>query len=193
MNEAVRGFKFLNKEIKDDLNIEIKYKNELIEINSINKSLIEEIKKFLIEINSINKSLIEEIKKFNDSININKDEIISLDKDNTIEQFYKDIDELKNKLSLYPFKPSKEEKLMSVIFSSLDENILYSIICKNTEQFSKLEEKLYNDYPEYSKFDNYFMIKGNRVDKMKTLEENEIKNGDVIIIKKNKLKLNYFK
>ena len=170
LNEAIRRYKILNKEInnsEDDLNIEIENKNELIDINEL---------------------LIKEIKKFNDSININEDKNISnLDKDITIKKLYKDIDELKNKLSLYPIELSKGEKLISVIFSSQNENMIYSIICKNTEKFSKLEEKLYKDYPEYSKFDNYFKINGNRVDKMKTLDENKIKNNDVIIIIKNKI------
>jgi len=170
LNEAIRRYKILNEEIRnseDELNIDITNKKELIDINKL---------------------IIKEIKNFNDSININEDKTISfLDKDITIKQLYKDIDELRNKLSLYPFELSKGEKLISVIFSSLDENILYPIICKNTEKFSELEEKLYYDYPEYSKFDNYFMINGNRVNKMKTLDENKIKNKDVIIIIKNKI------
>ena len=169
LKEAIRRYMILNKEInnsEDDLNIEIEIKNELIDINEL---------------------LIKEIKKFNDSININENKNISnLDKDITIKKLYKDINELKNKLSLYPFELSKGEKPISVIFSSLDENILYSIICKNTEKFIKLEEKLYKDYPEYSKFDNYFMVNGNRVDKTKTLDENKIRNSDTIIIIKNK-------
>ena len=160
----------LNKEInnsEDDLNIEIEIKNELIDINEL---------------------LIKEIKKFNDSININENKNISnLDKDITIKKLYKDINDLKNKLSLYPFELSKGEKPISVIFSSLDENILYSIICKNTEKFIKLEEKLYKDYPEYSKYDNYFMVNGKKVDKTKTLDENKIRNSDIIIIIKNKI------
>ena len=170
LKEAIGRYKILNKEInnsEDDLNIEIKIKNELIDINEL---------------------LIKEIKKFNDSININENKNISnLDKDITIKKLYKDINDLKNKLSLYPFELSKGEKPISVIFSSLDENILYSIICKNTEKFIKLEEKLYKDYPEYSKFDNYFMVNGNRVDKTKTLDENKIRNSDIIIIIKNKI------
>ena len=170
LREAIRRYMFLNKEInnsEDNLNIEIEIKNELIDINEL---------------------LIKEIKKFNDSININENKNISnLDKDITIKKLYKDINDLKNKLSLYPFELSKGEKPISVIFSSLDENILYSIICKNTEKFIKLEEKLYKDYPEYSKFDNYFMVNGNRVDKTKTLDENKIRNSDIIIIIKNKI------
>ncbi len=42
-------------------------------------------------------------------------------------------------------------------------------------------------YPEYSKFDNYYMINGNRVDKMKTMDENKIKNRYIIIIIKKKI------
>ena len=170
LREAIRRYMFLNKEInnsEDNLNIEIEIKNELIDINEL---------------------LIKEIKKFNDSININENKNISnLDKDITIKKLYKDINDLKTKLSLYPFELSKGEKPISVIFSSLDENILYSIICKNTEKFIKLEEKLYKDYPEYSKFDNYFMVNGNKVDKTKTLDENKIRNSDIIIIIKNKI------
>jgi len=165
LNDTIRRYKILNKEInnsKDKLNIEIKNKNELIDINEL---------------------LIKEIKRFNDPININENKNISnLDKDKTIKELYKDIDELNKKLSLYPFELSKGEKLISLIFSSLDENILCSVICKNTEKFSELEEKLYNDYPEYSNFDNYFLINGNRVNKKKTLDENKIKNGDIIIL-----------
>ena len=168
LNDALKRYKILNKEIinsEDDLNIEIEIKNELIDINEL---------------------LLKEIKKFNETININDDKNISnLDKDITINQLYKDLDELKNKLLLYPFELSKGEKLISVIISSSDENILNSIICKNTEKFSKLEERLYKDNPEYSNFDNYFMINGNRVDKMKNLDENKIKNNDIIILKKN--------
>ena len=152
-----------------------------IKVNELN----DKIKKYEELIKSKNKE-IKELKKFNDSININEDKNISnLDKDITIKQLYKDIDELKNKLLLYPFELSNGEKLISVIISSLDEKILYSIICKNTEKFSKLEEKLYKDNPEYSNFDNYFMINGNRVDKMKTLDENKIKDSDIIILIKN--------
>ena len=168
MNDVLKRYRILNKELnisEDDLNIRFDNKNELIDINEL---------------------LIKEIKKFNHSININEDKNISnLDKDINIKQLYKDIDELKNKLTLYPIELSKGEKLISVIFSSPNENMLYSIICKNTEKFSKLEEKLYKDYPVYSFFDIYFMINGNRVDKMKTLDENEIKNNNIIILKKN--------
>ena len=169
MNDVVRRYKILNEEIiksEYDFNIEIDNKNKLIKTNKL---------------------LQKEIKKFNDYINLNDcNSILDIDKDITKEQLFKDIDELKEKLSRYPLELSKGEKLMLVIFISSDENMIYSIVCKNTEKFSKLEENLYNYYPEYSQSDNYFMINGKRINKMKSLDENEIKNNDVIILKKNK-------
>ena len=63
----------------------------------------------------------------------------------------------------------------------------YSIICKNTQKFTELEEKLYKEYPEYSKSNNYFIINGNRVNKTKSLDENKIRNNDIIILTENNI------
>ena len=158
-----------------------------------NDKLIE-AKKFDYIINEYDKNqLIEkiellnnEIKKFNNSQNI-KDDKINSNKDIIIKNQKNEIDKLKEKLSNYPFKLSKGEKLISVIFTSSDQNMFYSIICKNTQKFIELEQKLYKDYPEYSKSDNYFMIKGNRVKKDKSLDENKIRNSDIIILTQNNI------
>ena len=93
-----------------------------------------------------------------------------------------EINKLKQKLSLYPYELSKGEKLISVIFTTSEQNMHYSVICKNTEKFIELEKKLYKDYPEYSKSDIYFMINGNKVNKDKSLDENKIRNSDIIIL-----------
>ena len=72
--------------------------------------------------------------------------------------------------------------MISVIFTSDDQNIHFSVICKITEKFNRLEEKLYNEYPEFSKTNNYFVVNGNRIEKFKNLEENNIHNSDIIIL-----------
>ena len=149
-------------QLKNDLNIEINNKKKL---NDLNEQLNQQIK-----------SLIDSQKEKENQLNSNKDRIIA--------QLYQKIDALKDKLSRYPFVLSKGEKLISVIFTSSDKMILYSVICKNTEKFIKLEEKLYNYYPEYSESDNYFMVNGNIISKFKTLEENKIKDNDNIILTK---------
>ena len=138
------------------------------------------------ELMEFNELLNYEIKKFYDSQNINKDKDNS-NKDIIIKKLNNEIDKLKEKLSRYPFELSKEEKLISVIFTSSDQNMYYSIICKNTQKFKELEQKLYKEYPEYSKFNNYFMINGNRVNKTKSLDENKIRNNDIIILTQNNI------
>ena len=80
------------------------------------------------------------------------------------------------------------EELIAVMFKSNDGKIDYSIPCKNTTTFVKIEEKLYDEYPEYKETDNYFLVNGNRVKRFKTIKENQIKNGKpIILIKEEEL------
>ena len=95
---------------------------------------------------------------------------------------YKQINELNEKLKRYPFVLEKGERIMSVIFSSVDQKIHYSIVCKNTDKINKLEEELYSEYPQFSETDNYFICKGKVISKFHTFESNNIKNGDVIVV-----------
>jgi hypothetical protein len=108
----------------------------------------------------------------------------SADKDLIIE-LYKKIEELKLKLSRYPYDLSQGEKLISVIFTSPDQKIHQSIICKNTEKFSRLEEILYKEAPNYFDSNVYFCVKGRVVNRYKTLKENNIHDSDVIILNKS--------
>ena len=129
---------------------------------------------------------IKKSKNFYDSQNIKKDKDNS-NKDNIINELNNEISKLKEKLSRYPFDLSIGEKLISVNFISLDQNMYYSLICKNKEKFIELEKKIYNEFPEYSKTNNYFMINGNRVNNEQTLDENKIRNNDIIILAQNNI------
>ena len=60
--------------------------------------------------------------------------------------------------------------------------INYSMACKTTDLFSSLEERLYQDYPNYRNVGKIFMVNTNRISRNKTLEENNIKNNDIINI-----------
>ena len=107
-----------------------------------------------------------------------------LNNNQKINQLYKRIDELNKKLKRYPINLEENEKLMSIIFTSVDQNAHYSIVCKNTETIHKLEEELYKEYPEYRVTDNYFLSKGQIINKFDSFEMNHIKNGDTIILNK---------
>ena len=69
---------------------------------------------------------------------------------------------------------------MNLIFISIDENIHYSVICKNTDYFSNIIKKLYDKYPEYKNTKNDFIVNGNKIDILKNLDDNKIKNSDII-------------
>ena len=164
LNELIKKYKIFNDQI-----LEAKIYGIILNEYDKNK---------LIEINQL---LNIEIKKFYDSQN-KKD-----NKDIIIKELNNEIDKLKEKLSRYPFELSKGDKLMSVIFTSSEQNLHYSVICKNTQKFTELETKLYNDIPEYSKSNNYFLFKGSIVNKDKSLDENKIRNNDIIILNKNNI------
>ena len=100
----------------------------------------------------------------------------------TILEKDKEISNLKLKLSRYPFELNEGEKLMTLIFTSIDQKINYSIICKNTDRFNLIENKLYDIYPEYSETENFFIVHGKKINKSKTIEDNQIGNNDIIIL-----------
>ena len=85
-----------------------------------------------------------------------------------------------------PLQIKSEEKMMSIIFKSIDENNYYSIICKNTDIFSNIEKIFYDKYPEYKNTQSEFFINGNKVDRFKNIDDNKIKNSDIIIFKPSK-------
>jgi hypothetical protein len=71
-----------------------------------------------------------------------------------------------------------------VIITSPDQKIIQSIICKNTENFFRLEGILFKETPYYIDSNIYFSVKGNIVNRLKTLKENNIHNSDIIILNK---------
>ena len=48
----------------------------------------------------------------------------------------------------------------------------------------KIEDIIYNKYPEYQEYDNFFLVNGKKVNRNKTLEENNIKDNDVLTLSK---------
>ena len=77
------------------------------------------------------------------------------------------------------------EKTIAALFISSDQKIQYAISCKNTTPFVRIEEKLYEEYPEYKETDNYFLHGGTVIKRFKTVEENHIQGGKAIILNTN--------
>ena len=73
---------------------------------------------------------------------------------------------------------------MGVNFVSMGRNDIghYNLVCKKRDLFVKLEERLYNAFPEFTNFETYFEVNGKRIKRFKTLGQNQIKNNDIINI-----------
>ena len=171
-----------NKKIEELNNTIIQLNNKISDLSNKNSKFEKEIKRLTDEKTDLinkNKALSEnnklsDIKKGNDQ----KDEMLfSLMK--KLENKDKEINKLK---SFIPFDLKEGEEMLTVIFVSVEQKVHYSFICKNTEIFSRVEKRLYEVYPNYEEEENYFLVNGNKIKKAKTLEENKIKNSDVIMV-----------
>jgi len=145
--------------LKSELNEEKLKNNDLVQINNQLEKELNEIKN----------------KQTNFNLNQKNDEI-------EIVKLYKKIEELNEKLARYPFELLKGEKMITIIFTSVDNKIHYSMICKNSDIFTKLETELYKIYPEYIDKNNFFISKGERINKYKSLEQNNIHHNDIIVL-----------
>ena len=74
------------------------------------------------------------------------------------------------------------EKIMAITFMSTDWKVHYSIPCKSNDKFFKIVNLLYEQYPKYKETRNYFLYNGKIIKEYKTLKENNIKSGDIIIL-----------
>ena len=143
-------------------------------VKNLEKELkIEKNKNF--ELTEKNKEL--ENLRNNNSNKDNKDNIMKL-----MDKLLLKEEEIQEMKSRYPFEISKGEKLMSVIFMSSNQEIHYSIICKDSDKFTSVENSLYDEFPRFRETENFFLSNGNKINKYKTLKENNLKNGSIIIL-----------
>ena len=80
-----------------------------------------------------------------------------------------------------------EENPISVIFTCTDQTFNYPIICKKNQKFSEVENLLYEQYPQYKNTNNFFLCHGNIIDSSKTMKENKLNHGDIIVMTINQV------
>ena len=164
-----------NKNLENIINeLRTKNKNDTQKLKNEIKSYVEKIEKLSLE----NKNLKDKMKR--QGVQNNTDEIVRLYK--KIEGLNEKIDDLNAKLKRYPFILEEGEKIMSIIFTSVDQKLNYSMICKNTDTINQLESKLYQEYSKLDRAHYYFICNGNVLNKFEKLEKLKIKNGDIILL-----------
>ena len=90
-----------------------------------------------------------------------------------------------NKIILSKFNvtiTNNNEKYIYVIFNTINWSIICFAPCYTSENFTKVEEKLYNKYPELKNKQIYFTANGITINRSDTLEKNNIKSNTNILI-----------
>ena len=95
---------------------------------------------------------------------------------NEISKLEEEIKQLKS----YILSPG--EKLIYIKFISVDQNINFPTVAKVTDEFLKIESILYRYFPKYKETENYFLVNGKKINNKKTIEDNNIKNNDIITL-----------
>ena len=167
----------LNEDVNENENKEIKNKiknlnNKLSGYEKENKDLKNKIKNLNNKFNEDKNKIISNSSLNN---NNNKDKLIELMDKLLVKE--KEINDIK---SILPYELKKGDKLMTIIFYSVDQKIHYSLICKNTDKFSVIEQKLFEIFPDCQEENYYFLANGIRINRFKTLEELKLKNSSII-------------
>ena len=77
---------------------------------------------------------------------------------------------------------NKDNKRIKVKFQSSDSVINDEIESFENDKFIVIEEKLYIKFEKYKETNNLFLVKGNQVLRYKTLKENKIGDGQVVVM-----------
>ena len=154
----------LRRELKDE-----KQKNKKLQdtINNLNNTINQLKKEHYTEINKLtekNKELEKLLEEKNKEIN---DYIFKLSNSSNNEQL---------------ISVKTGDKIIAVLFMTQGSQDIfnYTMACKTSDLFVRLEERLYHDFPKYRNYETFFMVNTRRIFRFKTLEENKIKNNDII-------------
>ena len=174
--------------------MEVKKPNLQKEISNNNE--IDNLRRELKDEKEKNKKLQDTINNLNNTINQLKQEHYT--EINKLTEKNKELEKLleeKNKeINDYIFKLSNSsnneqlisvktgDKIIAVLFMTQGSQDIfnYTMACKTSDLFVRLEERLYHDFPKYRNYETFFMVNTRRIFRFKTLEENKIKNNDII-------------
>ncbi len=93
-----------------------------------------------------------------------------------------------NKNKLFPKfnnlkNSASENNKITISIISVNQKIQnYERTYEDTKIFCDVEKELYEEYPEFKDFETFFIVGGTKIKRFKTLKENNISNGDVIIL-----------
>ena len=103
-------------------------------------------------------------------------------KNNEIQQLLIKNNNTKDKYKITSINPGEEIIGLNFVSMGNQDIMNYNLVCKNVDLFVRLEERLYEDFPQFKEYETYFEVNGKRIKRFKTIEQNKIKTNDVINI-----------
>ena len=91
----------------------------------------------------------------------------------------KEINELKSKILK---RNVNMDDIMVINFLSTDQNIRCGISCLADDTFAEVEEKLYKKFDKFRDTNNVLLFGGNIILRFKKVKENNLHDGDTILI-----------
>ena len=76
------------------------------------------------------------------------------------------------------------ENLITLRFQSFDQNINCNVICKDTEIFNSIANKIFEKNQVFKEYGNIFLCNEIQINEYKSIKENKLQNGNIITIKK---------
>ena len=175
----------IEKEIKEEIKKEISNNNEIEKLKRELETEKKKNKQLQDTINQLKQTHNIEIAKYKKDINKlvekNKElEKLLEEKNKEINDYFFKLSNSNNNEQLISFKPG--DKIIAVLFMTQGNQDIYNYTmpCKTSDLFVRLEERLYHDFPKYRNFETFFMVHARRIFRFKSLEENQIKNNDII-------------
>ena len=133
--------------------------------NNLSGDIIKNLEERISELENINQAL----------MNSSEDKSSSQKKEN--DELRKEKDKLKK-------ENTNLKNSISVIFMTRDQNAHCSLICYKNDDFKTIENRFYDKFPDYkeTESENTFSVRNNNIDRSKTLEENAIRDSDLILL-----------
>jgi len=172
----------LNNEKSKNKKLEEKIKKLNNQLNEL-KNNITNLKNKNINLKNENNSLKQSLtnaNQFNQNNQINQ---MNINEINNLKQIIiqkdKEINELKSKI---PNNKVYMNDIIVINFLSTDQNIRCGIPCLADDTIAVVEEKLYQQFNEFRNTNNILLFGGNIILRFKKVRENNIHNGDTILI-----------
>ena len=169
----------MNNKINQLVQEKTKLENELTEVKTKIQNKENEMNIKINQLEQENKNLDNKLKDEKTRIQNLLEKINNFKTKNTetkIENFY--LKAIYNNNSII----KQGEKIIGISFVPVDQSFMRPISCKNTDTLASLEEKIYNEYPQYKEYNTYLTVNGKSVKRYKTIEENGIIDSNNIII-----------